>query len=84
MPLSAEVVDVPYASLQPDTLRAVVEEFITRAATDYGEHERTLEEKIADVMRQLQHGEAKVVFDPQTDSVNIVPARGFRRAGSTS
>ena len=67
--------EVPYTSLQADTLRAVVEEFVTRAGTDYGERERTLEEKIAEVMRQLTHGEAKLVFDPQTNTVNIIPTQ---------
>lgn len=71
-----DAVEVPYTTLRAETLRAVVEEFITRAATDYGERERTLEEKIADVMRQLQSGEAKVMFDLRADSVNIVPAVG--------
>ena len=73
MTISTDVVEVPYASLNPDTLRAVVEEFITRAGTDYDERERTMEEQIAGVMRQLLRGEAKVMFDPRTDSVNIVP-----------
>jgi uncharacterized protein YheU (UPF0270 family) len=71
--MGAGAVEVPYDSLQPATLRAVVEEFITRAATDYGATERTLEQKVADVMRQLHAGEAAVVFDPETDTVNIVP-----------
>lgn len=66
--------EVPYSSLQADTLRRVVEEFVTRAGTDYGERERTLEEKIANVMRQLEHGEAKLVFDLETNAVNVVPA----------
>jgi uncharacterized protein YheU (UPF0270 family) len=76
MTSSTDVVEVPYDSLQPDILRAVVEEFITRNGTDYGERERTLEEKIADVMGQLRSGEATVVFDRQAHSVNIVPAGG--------
>ena len=79
MAIDTEAVEVPYTSLHLDTLRAVVEEFITRAGTDYGARERTLEEKIADVIRQLRRGEAKVVFDPRTNSVNIVPATGSRR-----
>ena len=74
-----DVIEVPYTALHPDTLRAVVEEFITRAGTDYGARERTLEEKVADVMRQLQRAEARVVFDPRTNAVNIVPASGVRR-----
>jgi len=68
-------IQVPYTSLQPATLRALVEEFVTRDTTDYGERERTLEEKVEDVMRQLRRGEARVLFDPETSSANIVLAR---------
>ena len=76
---NADAIEVPYTSLQLDTLRAVVEEFITRSGTDYGACERTLDEKIADVMRQLRRAEAAVVFDPRTNTVNIVPTPGARR-----
>lgn len=74
------IVEVPYTALAPPTLRAVVEEFVTRDTTDYGERARTLEEKVADVMRQLERGEARVVFDPQTGTVNIVQAPRVRYA----
>ncbi len=67
------VVEVPYTALQPATLRAVIEEFVTRDTTDYGVRERTLEERVADVMRQLRRGEARVVFDANLGTVNIVP-----------
>ncbi len=72
---STPPVEVPYTSLNPETLRAVVEEYVTRAGTDYGWRERTLPEKVADVMRQLERGEAKIVFDAELGSVNILPAR---------
>jgi len=71
----AEAIEVPYAALQPATLRAVIEEFVTRDTTDYGERARALEEKVEDVMRQLRRGEAQVVFDPETGTVNIVVVR---------
>lgn len=64
---------VPYTALQPATLRAIVEEFVTRDTTDYGLRERTLQEKVGDVMRQLERGDAIVVFDKETGTVNIVP-----------
>jgi uncharacterized protein YheU (UPF0270 family) len=70
-----DAIEVPHTSLQPATLRAVVEEFVTRDTTDYGVRERTLDEKVADVMRQLERGAAKVVFDPRTGTVNIVCQR---------
>jgi uncharacterized protein YheU (UPF0270 family) len=66
---------VPAKALSPDALRGLVEEFVTRDGTDYGTRERTLEEKVRDVLRQLERGEARIVFDPASRSVNIVPAR---------
>jgi uncharacterized protein YheU (UPF0270 family) len=41
----AQAIEVPYTSLQPATLRAVIEEFVTRHTTDYGERERSLDER---------------------------------------
>jgi uncharacterized protein YheU (UPF0270 family) len=60
--------------LPPETLRALVEEFVSRDGTDYGAVERSLEEKVADVMRQLERGEAHIVFDPESETVTIVAA----------
>jgi uncharacterized protein YheU (UPF0270 family) len=79
MTTSTDAIEIPFDSLQPETLRAVVVEFITRAGTDYGDHERTLDAKVGDVMRQLQRGDVTVVYDPRTDTVNVVPAAGSRR-----
>ncbi len=72
---SEKPVEIPYQKLAPETLRALVEEYITREGTDYGLEETTLEEKVADVMRQLERGEAKIVFELETETANIVPAR---------
>ena len=58
--------------LEPDTLRAVIESFVLREGTDYGEHETSLETKVAQVLRQLRRGEAHITFDPATESVNVV------------
>jgi hypothetical protein len=57
--------------LSPEALRGLVEEFVTRDGTDYGAVERGVEEKIA----QLRSGEARLVFDPQTETANVAPAR---------
>jgi uncharacterized protein YheU (UPF0270 family) len=60
------------SALSPEVLRAVVESFVLREGTDYGEREFSLEEKVAQVLRQLERDEARIVFDPETQSVNIV------------
>jgi uncharacterized protein YheU (UPF0270 family) len=70
-----EPVEIPLAALAPDVLRGVIEAFVLREGTDYGERERTLEEKVADVRRQLERGEARIVFDPETETVDIVRVR---------
>jgi uncharacterized protein YheU (UPF0270 family) len=70
-----EFVIVPHAELAADLLHAVVESFVLREGTDYGEREHTLEEKVSRVIAQLKRGEANIVFDPESQSVSIVAAR---------
>lgn len=65
-------VDIPYAQLSKDALQGLIEEFVTRDGTDYGVNERTLEAKIAAVHGLLERGKARVVFDPETGTANIV------------
>lgn len=65
-------VEIPHAELAPATLRAVVESFILREGTDYGAQDATFERKVADVMRQLERREAVIIYDPGSDSVDIV------------
>lgn len=69
-------VEIPPAELSPEALRGVVEAFVNREGTDYGAVERSLDEKVADVLRQLERREARVVFDPETESVTILPRGG--------
>ncbi len=61
--------------LSPEALRGLIEEFVTRDGTDYGGVERSVEEKITQVTAQLTSGEARLVFDPETETANIVVAR---------
>lgn len=63
---------VPLERLAPATLRALVEDFCTRDGTDYGEVEKTLEQKVALLMRQLDDGEAHVLFEANSQTLRIV------------
>lgn len=65
-------IEVPADELAPVVLRRLVEELVTREGTDYGDRERSLEEKVADVMRRLASGEAAILFDPEQEIVEIV------------
>ena len=71
---------IPHAELSPEALRSLVEEFVTRAGTDYGAIERSVAEKVAEVTAQITSGEASIVFDPETETVGVVPTRELSEA----
>jgi len=75
----AQAIAVPYTELSPEALRGVVEGFVLREGTDYGEREVSHEAKIGHVMAQLQAGEAQIWFDPETSSVDILRSDGRGR-----
>ena len=63
---------MPYTELAPQLLQAVIESFVLREGTDYGEKELSLEAKVARVLTQLRSGKAKILFDPESESVTLV------------
>ncbi|QCR34795.1 YheU family protein [Nissabacter sp. SGAir0207] len=69
---------IPWKELDSDTLSNLIEAFVLREGTDYGEHERTLEQKVEDVRRQLKSGEVVLVWSELHESVNIMPRNQFR------
>ena len=66
---------IPHTELSADALRGVIESFVLREGTDYGSHEYSLDQKVAHVLRQLQRGEAQIVFDPDSESVDVIPVK---------
>lgn len=75
---SGEPMVVPYQELSADALQGVIESFVLREGTEYGETDFSLEQKVAHVMRQLQRKEAHIVFDPDSQSVNLVVSDSVR------
>jgi uncharacterized protein YheU (UPF0270 family) len=61
---------IPHTKLSPATLRAVVQEFVTRDGTDYSSVERRIE----NVLRQLESGQVELHFDDQSQTCNLVNA----------
>jgi len=76
----AEPIFVPYTELSQDALRGVLESFVLREGTEYGERDVSLDQKVAQVTRQLQRGEAQIVFDPESETIDIVVTAGNGRA----
>ncbi|MGM0654359.1 MAG: YheU family protein [Thermodesulfobacteriota bacterium] len=67
-----KAVKIPYDQLSPEALQGVVEEFVTRDGTDYGETEISLETKIDQVRAQLKNGKAVIIFDQETESCTFL------------
>lgn len=63
---------VPHTELSAEALRGVVESFVLREGTDYGERVVSHDDKVADVILQLERGEAQILFDPLDSSVTLV------------
>jgi uncharacterized protein len=62
---------IPVNKLSPEALQGVIEEFITRAGTDYGEVEVPTETKFRQVKYKLENGLAVLIFDDETETTNI-------------
>lgn len=63
---------IPYTQLSTEALDGVIESFINREGTDYGQEEYTFEQKYLQVRVQIERGEAVIVFDHDTQSVGIL------------
>ena len=59
---------IPPEQLDPETLRNVIEEFVTRDGTDSS----CVETSIEAVLKQLKNGQAELHFDNDTKTCNIL------------
>lgn len=68
---------IPWQQIETETLNAIIESFVLREGTDYGEHACSLNEKVTHVQRQLMCGEALLVWSELHLTINIVPSNHF-------
>ena len=68
---------IPWQDLAPETLDNLIESFVLREGTDSGEQDRSLEQKVNDVKRQLKSGDVVLVWSELHETVNIMPRNAF-------
>ena len=68
---------IPWQQLSPQALDGIIEEFILREGTDYGEMEVSLEQKKQDLLTQLQAGTIFVIYSELHETVTLKPASDF-------
>ena len=64
---------IPIADLTQDTLLNIIEGFVLREGTEYGESDVSLEDKVQQVLLQLKLGEVLLVYSELHETVNIIP-----------
>ncbi|GKX59312.1 YheU family protein [Leminorella grimontii] len=74
---------IPWQSVNPDTLEAIIESFVLREGTDYGEQEKSLPQKVEDVKHLLKSGEAVLVWSQLHETVNIMMKAQFKDNNET-
>ena len=70
-----ESIKIPWRSLSPSALKGVVEEYVSREGTEYGIEEVSLEEKVREVIKQLEIGDVVITFNDQNQTCSIVQSR---------
>lgn len=64
---------MPITALSAEALRGLVESVVLREGTDYGERERSFDSKVEELLARLRRGEARIVFDFDSQTADILP-----------
>ena len=75
-----EAIEIPADALSLGALRGLIEAFVLREGTDYGEREFSLDEKVAQIELQLTRREVRVMYDPGSETATLVSAQGLPAA----
>lgn len=78
------LIEIPWDALAADVLNALVEEFVTRDGTDYGEQEVALDRKVAQVINGIKRKEFFILFDTEQESSHIVTRQQLDQLKSSS
>lgn len=63
---------IPWQNIPPETLDSIIESFVLREGTDYGEHEKSLGQKVDDIKRQLKNGDIVLVWSELHETINVM------------
>ena len=63
--------EIPHGDLKPDTLRMVIEEYISREGTPIGNADYSMDDMVKQVLKQLQNNTAVITFNEEDGSCSI-------------
>ena len=73
--MNEESLEIPLDRINPEILRMMIEEFVTREWSELTDSGHTLEEKVEQVMQQLKNKQARIVYESISESWNIIPSQ---------
>ena len=76
------IINVPISDISAEALTGLLEEYVSRDGTDYGEVEVTIDEKTKVLRKQLEEGELSILFDPETQELDIVMREQMEKFGA--
>ncbi|CUB03051.1 YheU family protein [Marinomonas fungiae] len=70
---------IPFESLERETLENVLNDIVSRDGTDYGEYDLSLEQKREQALRALKSGDAVLLFDTESETIQLVGKRALQQ-----
>ncbi|MEJ2361358.1 MAG: YheU family protein [Gammaproteobacteria bacterium] len=70
---------IPYNELSSDALQSLIEDFVTRDGTDYGQDEFSMQEKAAQLLARLESGDLLITYNEETQNCGLITKDEFRR-----
>ncbi|MDD1782142.1 YheU family protein [Enterovibrio sp. ZSDZ35] len=68
---------VPWQEIPEENLKSLVEHFVLREGTDYGEQEISFEQKVEQVLLLIKNREAVVVYSELHETIDIKLTRSL-------
>ena len=68
---------ISHTDIAPDTLDALIEEFVTRDGTDYGDIETSTATKVQQVMNQLERKDVFITYSEEYETCTIKTKETF-------
>ncbi len=70
---------IPPEQLSADTLNALIEAFVLREGTEYGEQDISLSDKVAQIKTQLDADQLVILYSELHESVDIITKQQWRQ-----
>jgi uncharacterized protein YheU (UPF0270 family) len=63
---------IPYTELSKEALQALIEDFVTRDGTDYGQDEVSMQHKASQLLYQLKKGDLLITYNEDTHTCGLI------------